>query len=74
MTDSDRISDDQQSSTADQSNLDKLVADRLDLPESQECLRQDFTRSIVKRCWEDQLRLKSKIYFFESFSTFTLFF
>jgi hypothetical protein len=34
------------------------VAARLDLPISQSLLTRNFKLSIIKRCWEDQLRLK----------------
>ncbi|CAF3105865.1 unnamed protein product [Rotaria sp. Silwood2] len=43
---------------ADESTLSRLVAARLDLPISQRLLNQNFKLSILKRCWEDQLRLK----------------
>jgi hypothetical protein len=45
----------------DESTLSRLVAVRLDLPISQSLLNQNFKLSIIKRCWEDQLRLKSKL-------------
>jgi hypothetical protein len=45
----------------DESTLSRLVAARLDLPISQRLLNQNFKLSIVKRCWEDQLRLKRKM-------------
>lgn len=41
----------------DESTLSRLVAARLDLPVSQSLLEK-YKLSIVKRCWEDQLRLK----------------
>ncbi|CAF0969947.1 unnamed protein product [Adineta steineri] len=41
----------------DESTLSRLVAARLDLPISQSLLKE-FKLSIIKRCWEDQLRLK----------------
>ncbi|UJR30930.1 hypothetical protein I4U23_018442 [Adineta vaga] len=41
----------------DESTLSRLVAARLDLPISQTLLGE-FKLSIIKRCWEDQLRLK----------------
>ncbi len=44
----------------DESTLSRLVAARLDLPISQRSLNQDFKLSIIKRCWEDQLRFKRK--------------
>ena len=42
----------------DESTLSRLVAARLDLPVSQRLLNQNFKLSVIKRCWEDQLRLK----------------
>ncbi|CAF0871772.1 unnamed protein product [Rotaria sordida] len=42
----------------DESTLSRLVAARLDLPISQSLLNRNFKLSIIKRCWEDQLRLK----------------
>lgn len=45
----------------DESTLSRLVAARLDLPISQRLLDQGFKLSIIKRCWEDQLRLKRKL-------------
>ncbi len=45
----------------DESTLSRLVAARLDLPISQSLLNQNFKLSIIKRCWEDQLRLKRKL-------------
>ncbi|CAF4362209.1 unnamed protein product, partial [Adineta steineri] len=45
----------------DESTLSRLVAARLDLPISQRLLDQKFKLSIIKRCWEDQLRLKRKL-------------
>ena len=44
----------------DESTLSRLVAARLDLPVSQGLLDRKFKLSIIKRCWEDQLRLKRK--------------
>ncbi len=44
----------------DESTLSRLVAARLDLPISQSLLDRNFKLSIIKRCWEDQLRLKRK--------------
>lgn len=43
-----------------ESTLSRLVAARLDLPNSQRMLDLNFKLSIVKRCWEDQLRIKRK--------------
>ncbi|CAF1575186.1 unnamed protein product [Adineta steineri] len=43
---------------SDENTLSRLVAARLDLPISQQLLSQNFKLSIIKRCWEDQLRLK----------------
>ncbi|CAF0868577.1 unnamed protein product [Adineta ricciae] len=45
--------------TIDELTLARLVVARLDLPCSQRLLHQNFKLSIVKRCWEDQLRLKN---------------
>jgi hypothetical protein len=45
----------------DESTLSRFVAARLDLPISQSLLDRKFKLSIIKRCWEDQLRLKRKI-------------
>ena len=42
----------------DESTLSRLVAARLDLPVSQRLLDKNFKLSIIKRCWEDQLRIK----------------
>ncbi|CAF0942686.1 unnamed protein product [Rotaria sordida] len=42
----------------DESTLSRLVAARLDLSISQRLLNQNFKLSIIKRCWEDQLRIK----------------
>ncbi|CAF0796687.1 unnamed protein product [Rotaria sordida] len=42
----------------DESTLSRLVAARLDLSISQSLLDRNFKLSIIKRCWEDQLRLK----------------
>lgn len=44
----------------DESTLSRLVAARLDLPISQRLLNKNFKLSIIKRCFEDQLRLKRK--------------
>jgi len=45
----------------DESTLSRLVAARLDLPISQRMLDLNFKLSVIKRCWEDQLRLKRMI-------------
>ncbi len=45
----------------DESTLSRLVAARLDLPVSQRLLNKNFKLSIIKRCFEDQLRLKRKL-------------
>lgn len=42
----------------DESTLSRFVAARLDLPISQRMLDLNFKLSVIKRCWEDQLRLK----------------
>ncbi|CAF1387990.1 unnamed protein product [Rotaria sp. Silwood1] len=38
--------------------LSRLVTARLNLPISQRLINENFTLPIVKRCWEDQLRIK----------------
>ena len=48
---------------SDESMLSRLVAARLDLPASQRLLDANFKSSVIKRCWEDQLRLKRKYFF-----------
>ncbi|CAF3278805.1 unnamed protein product [Rotaria socialis] len=50
----------------DESTLPRLVAARLDLPISQRLLNQNFKLSIIKRCWEDQLRLKHEDFMSDS--------
>ncbi|CAF1437880.1 unnamed protein product [Rotaria sp. Silwood1] len=42
----------------DEHTCGRMVAARLDLPISQKLLSQNFSLSIIRRCWEDQLRLK----------------
>ena len=42
----------------DESTLSRLVAARLDISISERLLDKNFKLSIIKRCWEDQLRLK----------------
>ncbi|CAF1182772.1 unnamed protein product, partial [Didymodactylos carnosus] len=42
----------------DESTLSRLVSARLDLPASQHLLNKNVKLSIIKRCYEDQLRLK----------------
>ncbi|CAF2402134.1 unnamed protein product [Rotaria sp. Silwood2] len=49
----------------DESTLFRLVAARLDLPMSQRLLDQNFKLSIIKRCWEDQLRIKYADFVYE---------
>jgi hypothetical protein len=53
----------------DESTLSRFVAARLDLSISQNMLDRNFKLSIIKRCWEDQLRLKRKIEFSSIFLT-----
>ncbi|CAF2836913.1 unnamed protein product [Rotaria sp. Silwood2] len=43
----------------DSNILSRFVAARLDLSSSQNLLDQNFKLSVIKRCWEDQLQLKS---------------
>ena len=45
----------------DESTLSRLVAARLDLPITKSLLSRGIKQSVIKRCWEDQLRLKRKI-------------
>ena len=49
----------------DESTLSRYVAARLDLPISQRLLSLNYKLSVIKRCWEDQLRLKRKSESFE---------
>ncbi|CAF2499447.1 unnamed protein product [Rotaria sp. Silwood2] len=58
MTSSNATSNSRQLLIPDESTLSRLVAARLDLPISQSLLAKNFKLSIIKRCWEDQLRLK----------------
>jgi hypothetical protein len=44
----------------DESTLSRCVAARLDLPISQSLLDRNFKVSIIKRCYEDHLRLQRK--------------
>ncbi|CAF3600469.1 unnamed protein product [Rotaria sordida] len=53
----------------DEATLSRLVAARLDLPVSQRLLDQNFKLSVIKRCWEDQLRLKRNFHSFLFFCT-----
>jgi hypothetical protein len=46
--------------TIDEQTLARLVAARLDLPMTQNVLNQNIERSIIKRCWEEQLRFQGK--------------
>ncbi|CAF0949935.1 unnamed protein product [Adineta ricciae] len=46
----------------DESALSRFVAARLDLPISQRLLIREFKLSLIKRCWEDQLKLKHDDY------------
>ncbi|CAF1479823.1 unnamed protein product [Rotaria magnacalcarata] len=50
----------------DESTLSRFVTARLDLPISQRLLNRNFKLSIIKRCWEDQLRLKHEDFTSES--------
>jgi hypothetical protein len=52
----------------DESTLSRYVAARLDLQVSQDMIKRNFKLSIVKRCWEDQLRLKGILIITYSFS------
>ncbi|CAF2229061.1 unnamed protein product [Rotaria magnacalcarata] len=55
----------QQSLMTDERTLAIFVAARLDLPISRRLSDQNFNLSIVKQCWEDQLRLKHDDFLFE---------
>lgn len=44
----------------DANMLSRIVAARLDLESSQKLLNQNFSLSVIKRCWENQIQLKSK--------------
>lgn len=44
--------------------LSRYVAARLDLSISQRLFEIHFKVSVVKRCWEDQIRLKSAFFSF----------
>lgn len=46
---------------SDEASLTRLVAERLDWPISQHLLDQGFKLSYIKRCWNDQLRLKREL-------------
>jgi hypothetical protein len=61
VTNSNATSNSRQLLIPDESTLSRLVAARLDLPISQSLLAKKFKLSIIKRCWEDQLRLKRKL-------------
>lgn len=53
------VSNGRQLQINDPNMLSRLVAARLDLSNSQSLLDQQFKLSVIKRCWEDQLQLKS---------------
>jgi hypothetical protein len=61
LTTSNVASNNRQLLIPDESTLSRLVAARLDLPISQTLLSKHFKLSIIKRCWEDQLRLKREL-------------
>ena len=44
----------------DERLLSRQVAARLDLPVAQRLLNQNYKSAVIKRCCEDQLRLRSK--------------
>ncbi|CAF1184081.1 unnamed protein product [Rotaria sordida] len=52
------VSNHQRLQINDENLLSRLVTARLDLSISQRLLNQNFKLSVIKRCWEDQLRLK----------------
>ncbi len=45
-------------SIPDEDTLSEMVVARLDLPISKCMINRNFKQSIIKKCWEDQLRLK----------------
>jgi hypothetical protein len=45
----------------DSSTMRESLITRLDLPVSQRLLSQNFKLEIIKRCWKDQILLKSKL-------------
>jgi hypothetical protein len=47
------------SALPDENTFRRLVADRLHWPISERLRNRNFKLSIIKRCWEDQLLLKS---------------
>ncbi|CAF1324363.1 unnamed protein product [Adineta steineri] len=47
-----------QLNVSDESTLSRFVAARLDLPISQSLLSRNYKLSVIKRCYEDQLRIK----------------
>ena len=53
--------DSQQLLIKDENDLVAHVTHRLTLPMSQKMLDRNFKHAVVKRCWEDQLRIKSKL-------------
>ncbi|CAF2615572.1 unnamed protein product [Rotaria sp. Silwood2] len=60
LTNANQNSNTQKLQISDESTLSRYVAARVDLPISQRLLDQNFKLSIIKRCWEDQLRLKKE--------------
>jgi hypothetical protein len=60
MLNTNTTSDSQQELISDESTLSRLVSDRLDLPISQHLLDRYFKRPIIEKCWENQLRIKSR--------------
>lgn len=47
----------------DESILTRMVAARLDLPITQKLLNEKFAIGVVRRCWENQLRLIGMIFY-----------
>lgn len=58
LSETDELSLNRLLSLPDEGQLDRLVAARLDLPISQMLLKKNFPLHLLKRGWEDQLRLK----------------
>jgi hypothetical protein len=60
MLNTNTTTDSQRALISDESTLTRLVSDRLDLPISQRLLDRHFKRPIIEKCWENQLRIKSR--------------
>ncbi len=60
MLNTNTTTDSQQESMSDEITLSRRVSDRLDLPIFQNLLDQGFKRPVIEKCWENQLRIKSR--------------